>query len=320
MNASLRKFPIEIIGECSNILIIEAMSSAWRRLSLPNADASRPPLLIKHDLGASDYSVWITDLTFVWSESLDRKHIIQRSFAVDTSIDPSEGPDQLRLFLRSLGDALEQRPGTSLVLVQNDRSQELLLQTCTPLPGSLRPLNWFIELNLAPPSRLTAELIVPLLHQQVTAQSEKESLLQHLKEKDQVITKLVDKLQSDGNDLGRLFPGVAPSKPGRQTSRQALAKSVKGLGEFNEGPWRQRLLTKADASRGYIGLVTDAFEHDLADLPNEISIPHENKWWERLRHKESQDQEPRPGPELIGEEETSTQNEFQVGFRLTLIC
>ena len=288
------------------------MSSAWKCLRLPDTDASRPPILIKHDVGVSEYSVWITDLTFIWTESLDRKRLIQRSFIVDTSIDPSEGSDQLRLFLGSLQNALEQRAGTSLVLVQNDDNQGLLLRTCTPLPGSLKPLNWFIELTLAPQSRLTAELLVPMLGEQVKAKSERQSLMQQLKEKDHVIAKLIDKLVSDGNDLGRLFPGVGSSKSGRQSSRQVLAKSIKGLGEFDEQQWQDRITKNADSSRGYIGLVENAFEYGLTNLSDNFPIPQNNDWWARLRHKESQGQEPVPDPDFIGEEENSTQNEFQV--------
>lgn len=281
-------------------------------MNLAHAGVAVPPLIIKFVIGTSDYTVWVTDLTLIWKESLDRKRIIRRSLDVDTSIDPSEDSDQLRLFLQRVGDALEQQPGTTLDLVQNDNDQSLLLQTFTPLPGSLKPLEWSIALLPAPQSTLTAELIVPMLSQQMVANAEKASLLQQLKEKDQVIARLMDKMQLDGVDLGRLFPGVA-SKSSKSMSRQALAKSVKGLGEFDEHQWRNHLTSNLAPSTAFVDLVSDIAKIDLGDQPEFAQSPDYKKWWETLSHQGSQSKEPVRDLLHNDAEEGFTHDEFQVG-------
>lgn len=288
------------------------MRSVWRHLALAHLDDAIPPLVMKFEIGTSDYTIWLSDLTLIWSEKLDRKRIIQRSFTIDTSIDPSEGSDQLRLFLQKIGDALDQRDNTRLTLVQHDAKQKLLLRTLTPLPGSLKPLEWFIELAPAPQSVLSSELILPMLNQRVTAELEKISLLQALKEKDQVIAKLTDKLQADGTDLGRLFPGVASSKSGKPISRQTLSKSVKGLGEFDEERWQENLLRSSTSPNDPAKIVPAAFEINTVIDSEVLQASSSNEWWEKLRHKESQLTEPSQIPLRSQVKEEPSQDDFQV--------
>lgn len=279
-------------------------------MKLPHVNVSLPPLLIKYELGTSDYTVLITDLTLLWRESLDRKRIIRRSFDVDTSIDPSEDSDQLRLFLQKVGDALEQKPGTTIDLVQNGSDKSLLLRTLTSLPGSLKPLQWSIELLPASQSILTAELIVPMLSQHVISNVEKASLLQQLKEKDLVIAKLTDKMHSDGVDLSRLFPSIS-SRSGKSTSRQTLGKSVKGLGEFDEDRWRKHIVDNGVSFDGFQELVADAFEIDMTDWPENAPIPEYKSWWVKLSHKDSHQEDSSRDLSSLAEG-LITQDEFQV--------
>lgn len=285
--------------------------SAWKVLSTTRANLDAPPILIKHEIGSANYAVWLTDLTSVWSEMLDRKQILRRSFDLETSIDPSEDADQFRLFLQRVGDALEQKPSTTLSLVGNGSEKGLHLRTLTPLPGALKSLDWLIKLMPAPQPDLTAELVVPLLRQRVIANMEKVSLLQQIKEKDQVIAKLMDKLQSDGVDLSRLFPGVG-SKMGKSTSRQALGKSVKGLTEFDEEKWRKHVLSTGAPFDGLVEVVSDAFEIELFDQPEMAPMPQYEKWWEKVGHEQFRRESlPRIRSEFEGD--TSTQDEFQAG-------
>ena len=288
------------------------MRSAWIRLQPIASDDSIPPLLVKYEIGSSDYSIWITDLTAIWVESLARKRVIQRSFAIDTSIDPSEGPDQFRLLLQSIEKAIKQQSGTILSLVQNGSDQNLLLRTHTPLPGSLRPLEWEFELALAPSSVLTAEFVLPMLSHQVLGNIEQASLLQLLKEKDQVISKLTDKIQSDGTDLGRVFPSITSSRPGRANSRQLLGKSVKGLEEFDEQQWRTRLMASASVPKGFGELIAKAFEGGLTVSSGNAPISTQTHWWKGLRHRDSQMEQPRQSYQVVVEEGRLTPNEFQV--------
>lgn len=287
------------------------MRSVWSLLKLPLVGPSLPPLIIKYEIGTADYTVWVTDLTLIWKESLDRKRIIRRSLDVDTSIDPSEDSEQLRLFLFRVCEALEQRPGTSLDLMHNGSGQSLSLRTFTPLPGSLKPLEWPIELLPASQSTLTAELIVPMLSQQVLARAEKVSLLQHLKEKDQIMAKFADRMQADGIDLGKLFPGVT-SKSGKPTSRHALGKLVKGLGEFDEHTWQMNLTKNISSPGAFVDLVSGLFDTGSGAELDPVHMPEYKNWWETLNQKHSQPRAPFGQSNHPVPGDTSTQGEKKV--------
>ena len=288
------------------------MRTPWKYLDNLKTNTKIPPLLIKHDVGAASYIVWLTDLTFIWSESLDSRSIKKRSLNIDTSIDPTEGSDQLRLFLKRVTDALEQRQGSTLSVARDDAVQNLVLKTCTILPGSLRPLEWFLELTPSPQSTLTSEFMLPLLGQRITANLEKASLLQLLKEKDQIISKLIDKLEANGDDLGSLFPSVAASMSGKSNSRQALGKSVRGFNEFDRETWQANLRQDSTTSDDVTRIVSSAFENEIA---NDFKIHYTfqyNEWWKSLRRKDSQLTEPSQSHLRSQEDEAKSQEDFQV--------
>ena len=287
----------------------------WKPLQIGHKDVLIPPLLIKTEFGLSSYKVWLTDLTHIWIESMDRRQIIQRAFSVDTSIDPSEDTSQLRLFLQSIEDAIVQRAGTSVEVVQSDNKKHLILQTSTPLPGTLNPLEWKIMLMPAPQSTLTTEFVIPLLSQQSTAKAEKASLLQQLKYKDNVISKMIERMQSEGVDLTKVFPGAPHARPGANT-RQVVGKSVNGLSEFNLEQWQNRIGRDGKSLEELKDLVSNAFEADSQEPSGESQIqdsPDYGDWWRNLRHENSQ-QTPATSllPTSEPEENEVVEGDFQV--------
>jgi hypothetical protein len=266
------------------------MHPTWKSLQIDLKDFVIPPLLIKTEFGISSYKVWLTDLTYIWAESMDRRQIIQRTFSVDTSIDPSEDTSQLRLFLQSIEDALIQRTGTTVDIVQGDTKRHLTLQTWTPLPGPLKPLEWKIMLIPAAQSVFTTEFVVPLLSQQSTAKAEKASLLQQLTYKDNVISKLIDKIQSDGVDLSKVFPSAPHARPGAN-ARQIIGKSVKGLSEFDFEQWQSRIVRDGKSLEELKDLLSNVFDTDSQEIPGESQIqdsPDYGDWWRNLRYENSQ--------------------------------
>ena len=295
------------------------MRSAWKALDFSSQDASIPPLLMKYELGLSNYTIWLTDLTTIWKESLDRRRIIQRAFSIDTSIDPSEDSDQMRVFLESIAKALEHREGTSVHLLRSDSEAQFALRILTPLPGPLKPLEWTIDFFPASQSTMTTEFIIPLLNQRRTAKVEQASLLQQVKEKDHVIARLTEKILSDGMDLAKVFPGAASSRYGtRPNARQEIGKTVRGLGEFNEEQWRSRLL-KDDVGRDWRDIVSSDFDVDSAEYLEIARLSDSMNWWERLSDR---------GSQLSGSvsslsgidtgKELASQVDFQV--RFSLLC
>ena len=265
------------------------MPSTWKPLLFPGKQNGLPPLLIKYEFGPSEYTVWLTDVSYIWTETLNRRQIVKRALNVDTSIDPSEDSAQLHLFLSSIADALRQRPGTSVILDECNDIKQLTLNTSTPLPHPLQPLEWSIVLMLAPQAVFVSEFVSPLLRQQLTAKVEKTSLLQQLKEKDNVISKLIEKLKGDGVDLGKVFPGAMSSKSGAgPTARGAVAKSITGLREFDHDRWETQLAKDNGVFGDISNLLSQIFDDDEKAAGERLQVADYGEWWKRVGRNDSQ--------------------------------
>lgn len=209
-------------------------------------------LLIKHDIGSTDYSIWLSDLNDLWCEEANRKHIIRESLRLDTSIDPSESPDQLTLLLEKIHGILQGEDGTKVSVEYGNTGESPSLKLYSPLPGSLKPLEWECKLNKQPPNLLTRHMTMPLINQLSTQDIMQSALLQELKDKDYVIEKLIATMASEGVSLGRAFMNSMSSKSmSKQITRDSLGKSVRGLVEFNEESWQSRMkeVTRSPQSR-----------------------------------------------------------------------
>ena len=218
-----------------------AMISKWHLLSLPTTVTNVPPLLAKFEHALTGYKIILTDLTNIWSESLDRQEILRRAFDQDTSIDPSEDADQFGVLLDRLRQGLgnPRGPDGSILQLQYLGGRNLILRISFPLPAPLRPLDWRFHLSPAEPIDLTTEFVMPLLQGLAVQARRTESLLACINEKDHVLSKLVDKLDSSGVDVGSIFLSAAGHKTGRKAVTWEQAGSVvKGLDAFDEQEWK----------------------------------------------------------------------------------
>lgn len=203
----------------------------------------------------------------MWTETLDRRQIIKRALNIETSIDPSEDASQMQLLLRHVRESLEGRNDTTIAVHGDGKSDKLTLSASINLPSPLLPLQWPIHLVKASEAAFTNQFVLPSIRLIHSVKAQVKSLLQHIKEKDHVIDKLIDKMQSDGTDLGRIFPGAPVGKAGSKLmSREAAAKSVKGLGNFDEAQWRHRLKTTNETVSGIDDLVSSVFTSGLIDM------------------------------------------------------
>ena len=306
--------------------IAAIMTSAWQILTPPKGSPPTPTLLVKPSFTKSSYTIYLTDLTNIWSETADRRDIIRRALNEDTTIDPSEDADQLRVLLERVQSALQGREATSLAL-EHVGARNLRLRVASSLPAPLKPLQWSIYLSLAPSSVLTDELIVPLLVDYMAQASQIRSLLDTVKSKDHVMEKLVDKLEPSGIDLGMIFPGLAGLKSGkRSTSRDIAGRFVKGLGVFDEESWRRESEGVAESVQELGQLVAVIFSRDV-NTPKPASCTlarrhEESSWWERLEPSaeplaidHSQDEpfdQPRSGQARPTEKQPRDEDGFQV--------
>ncbi|KAB5549578.1 XRCC4-like factor-domain-containing protein [Coniochaeta sp. 2T2.1] len=268
-------------------------SSSWR--PLPGVEVSGiPGLLVSTDFTAQSYAVHLTDLANVWIESLDKKPIIMRGLKEDTSIDPTDGPDQIRKLLDLVRaafdpDAPEHRD-TALTLsraTETDKGgDDLEIHVTVVLPKPLRPLKWPIYLKKLPQSAVATEFVLPLIHSHHARAREVDELIGSLKEKDAVITKLVDKLEAVGTGLEHVFTALS----GRRKVTRALAEErIKGLAPFREDEFRKHAEAAdrdAEGADDVVALLGNVFGKG-GSLPSGSALdigdsPALNDWWTKL--------------------------------------
>lgn len=256
-----------------------------------------PPLLISTAFTAGSYKIYLTDLTNLWCEDLDRRSILRRSLVEDTSIDPSQDSGQFKLFLEKIRLGLDGGKDVDLWLSLGTRASKagpahvksLDINLSIALPGPLQPLKWTIELAPCPQSDFAAYFTLPLLQAQNARLRELESLVGILRDKDNVIQKLVDKLEATGAELGHVFPGAA-GKGGRKIPRKVAEERVKGLGGFEQESWRDDMkkLEDKEGVNDTRAAIQGAFRNDLwvELLRTGAEVPRGwDSWWEQLKDK-----------------------------------
>ena len=259
---------------------------SWMPLDVPRSvDSKLPALLISTVFRSDSYTVHLTDLSYIWSESLERCDIFQRSQDENTSIDPRDG-DQLHILLDKIKLGIEGGRDTALTLAVNGNTDRpgITLSITVPLPGGLDPLEWPVHLTATSQSLLGNQLTIPLLEAQQMRMRELASLADIIREKDNVIQKLVDKLESQGMQLGQVFPQAA-GKAGRKVDRKRAEEKVKGLSHFDMEVWRQGL--DKEESRDVGQLLEQVFRSgrfsylDIKGAINVLKGPE--NWWEDVR-------------------------------------
>ena len=270
----------------------------WKPLKLAMQEDRTAPLLVKREFGPSNYAIYLTDLTHLWSESLDRKQIIRKALELNTSIDPSEDASQMQLFLRHVKEALEGASQTFVRLTGMDDSNKLLLNISVILPSPLPLLEWPIDTTRMSQESFTCHVMLPSLGQTWSLRAQVISLLDNLREKDNVIQKLTDRMQSDGTDFSKIFPSAASVKSrSRVDAKDAAAKVVKGLAVFNECEWQERLSENSSAPTSIYDLITAIFP--LVDDVAQKSIQHlesQIRWSQLLQRDSPQNADIRNAP------------------------
>jgi len=259
---------------------------AWRPLQIsPSAGKHLPPLLISTSFTNATYTIQVTDLAHIWSESLSHQAIIRRSKEEGTSIDPSDA-DQLQIFMEKLKLGLGGGPNTTLALTVNadaDRPS-LSLKTSIVLPGGFAPLEWRVQLSPSPQFAFMSHLVLPLLQARHVHLRETASLVEVLKEKDHIIQKLLDKMESQGTELSEVFPQAA-GKGGRKVDRGKAEERVRSLAMFDTQTWRKTL--NLHESQDIAQLMNSIFmDGDVQAIPSEsnlLSDPSQDVWWKNIK-------------------------------------
>ncbi len=215
-----------------------AADGNWKVLDLDLENV--PKLFVKCHLDSTGYSIQTTDLSRLWEERLSKTECIQRASDSGSSIDPSQDDEQFSILLGKIETAFNHEHDTSLQLRTSDEDDgNLAIEISAALPKPLSAFKWTIELRLQEPQYLATQLVTPLLHQASQLQYQIDQLVHELQNKDRVISKICDRLETSGNDLTTVFPGVSNIKTSRKKGqREQLARHVKGLADFDEDAWK----------------------------------------------------------------------------------
>ncbi|KAF4990081.1 hypothetical protein FGRMN_8700 [Fusarium graminum] len=266
-----------------------SQTKSWRSLPLPTSPDS-PVLLVSFHTDTAAYTIHITDMANVWAETLDRKAIFMRGWNENTSIDPSDTPDNMAKFLTSLGTALDaSQPGHSETNIRLDRDSrleagdhDLVLNITCEIPG-LQPLKWPMYLKKLPAFSVATNLVLPLIQAHHAKDMEIESLVKTLGYKDAVLNKLLDKLEAMGTGMEHIFNALSGKK---RISRVTAAEKVPGLAPFDRRSWKSELQYQSDSPNDVESLVQRVFgEGGLQFEPtiNDAESPQSNQWWQDFK-------------------------------------
>jgi len=256
----------------------------WQTLHLDLPDDVK--LLGKWSFHDAGYVVQLTDLSRTWANTALKDDILRRAAESGSSIDPSSDNEQLNIFLDKIRSALNGEEGTTLTITNADQKDKsaLRLDICAPLPKPLKPFKWSVNLAQQPAHHLEKQIVTPLILQANSFKHQMQQLIDALHEKDRVIAKICDRLETSGNDLTTVFPGVSNVKTSRKKGqREQLAKYVKGLEDFDEVAWRNgQSLAHGDEELDNRGV-----DFIFRDLPNRLSTAEtsgttDGEWWKGL--------------------------------------
>lgn len=288
----------------------------WRALTLTSAIRSAPPLLLQSTFTSTSYTVHLTDLTHIWTETLPKREILLRAESENTAIDPSEDHTQFTILLQKLQDALSKPADHVDVTLTSSSTGELRLKTTTELPAPLRELTWTFRLAQQPGVALTNLLVLPLLSAVSTLRDQTESLLGTVRDKDVVIERLADQLEDHGMDAKTMIGG------GRARRR--------GLEVFNVEEWRGEYRGEGERRVGEV--VKDVFstsEEFLDEVPGVRGLGEVDGWWKRVEDDEEDGEgilvkvekvrkvespKPKLPAKKVMKEETDEDDEFEVHF------
>ncbi|OHX00057.1 C6 zinc finger domain-containing protein [Colletotrichum incanum] len=144
----------------------------------------------------------------------------------------------------------------------------------------MKPLEWPVYLQRCSQSELAAELVVPLAQAHSTGRRQVDFLKETIKQKDAIITKLLDKLEATGTRLENVFTVLsAKQKP----TRKMAEDKVKGLAPFRSEKWKSQL--DAD-QKDMSSLVQDVFGADGLEYRRNVDV-HDtaslDDWWTKLQ-------------------------------------
>ncbi|KAF2439954.1 XLF-domain-containing protein [Karstenula rhodostoma CBS 690.94] len=258
--------------------------SCWRVLQLSEEGTTVPQLLIKTHFGSSAYTVFLTDLTNIWSEELDLSGIVRRASEVESPIEVSErDTSQLAILFENVQKSLSNSHDATSA-ISRAKLDNVTLHTTISLPEPLDSLAWKFHLVKGTAAALKNELILPLLISSHVQHVRISRLLSVISDKDRAITRLVDQYESSNLDLAAAFPSIGNAKSGKKVvRREQAARHIPGLQNFEPDTWK-RETAEMDTSVSTLGLFQEALSECTPSIPPKLksSDDEEAHWWNDL--------------------------------------
>ncbi len=224
----------------------------WQELQV-SGRRQCPKLFYFLEIHDTSLTLLLTDLISLWEASLGEEGILFEAARQHTSIDPSVSSDQFQVLLSWIRKALSSDAGGRNVLVRvgSKSSPSLFLRTSINLPKPLRPLEWTFKLTLQSASELAERILRPSLHEVAISEKKIASLVEIVRDKDHVISRLLDRIGSSSIDLGLIFPGISgmSTRKGAAASTVSVAdakKHVPGMVAFDEKQWAKQFADDDD--------------------------------------------------------------------------
>jgi len=304
--------------------------SCWRVLPLSESSDSPqiPQLLVKPDFRRESYTVFVTDLSNIWSEELELDDILKRTIQQDSPIEvTAQDTSQLSILLDHVQQSLTSKVDSVCRITKGDEGG-LVLHTETHLPKPLGSLQWKFQLRKRTSAILKNELILPLLVSSHIQHGRINGLLSTIREKDRAITRFVDQFESSNLDLALAFPSLAGMKTGRrQVKREQAARHIPALHLFEEEDWKRETAQLDDEHVSTLRLFQEALSQCNPKVPSEMkSDDVDGAWWASIRttiseHRGAKLQKqkkaipapaPAPAPDTDDGDETETDDDFEI--------
>ena len=249
-----------------NLNIIIYKMSVWRLF--PEHVPGETTLLIKHDVSIRGYTVYVTDLSYIWIQHLCKDDIVKKAESENVSIDLSERSQQ-QVLLQKLQDALDGKDDTTIAISSDEGGHQLNLDITAKLPAGFKPLTWKFNLLRASQQELASEFILPVLDNLSQTKNEIEYLLKQIADKDHAIEWVRGKIENSGSSFG----GVMKTQPLKGYV------NIHGLNKFDRQDWQSS--AKKSLHGDQDGLSQQLFGHGLNGrrLPSKPVLP---PWWTKL--------------------------------------
>lgn len=190
---------------------------------------------------ATGMFVAVTDLRSIWDVSINRDGVVDNAREQSCSIDPAESATQLRTLLYKLKQSLAEGSndiGYSENQDEREHHEHLTLRTRLKLPPPLKLMQWTFYLASRDEKAVAASITLPLVHEATVLKHQMEKLYQVIKDKDHVLSKLLDKIDNSAIDLSLIFPGISGLKARKHRTDVAEAsKHVPGMAIFDRNSW-----------------------------------------------------------------------------------